>query len=121
MICFLLDEFLRCAPKSLVMAHICFPSMLYLLGEFCHLLVIFDNCLNPDQAPLLVIPYLDLFDTLIVYLKELKKLKKKISRWQKSMRNYPACKELTLYLKETPFNAFANRTDLDQAAHLRAA
>ena len=27
--------------------------------------------------------------------------------------------ELTLYLIETPFNAFANRADLDQAALLR--
>ena len=43
--------------------------MLYLLGEFCLLLVIFDNCLKPDQAPLLVGPDLDLLDTLIVYLK----------------------------------------------------
>ena len=28
---------------------------------------------------------------------------------------------LTLYLKETPFNAFANRADPDQAALVRAA
>ena len=29
--------------------------------------------------------------------------------------------DLTLYLIETPFNAFANKADLDQAALIRAA
>ena len=37
------------------------------------------------------------------------------------MKNYPACRELTLYLIETPFNAFSNKADPDQAALVRAA
>ena len=37
------------------------------------------------------------------------------------MRNYPLGNELTIYLIETPFNAFANRADPDQAALVRAA
>ena len=63
-ICFLLDKFLRCAPKSQVMAHMFSLTPLPARG-ICHLLVIFDDCLNPDQGPLSVCPDLDLFDTLI--------------------------------------------------------
>ena len=33
--------------------------------------------------------------------------------------NYPVGKELTLYLNETRFNAFANKADQDQAALAR--
>ena len=37
------------------------------------------------------------------------------------MQNYPACKELTLFLIEMPLNTFVNRADPDQAALVRAA
>ena len=47
-----------------------------------------------------------------------KLLSKVINRQQKSPL---ARKELTLYLKEMPFNTLANRADPDQAALVRAA
>ena len=64
-------------------------------GNFCSLLITFANSLDPDQ---------DCqkdqdcqFNTLNVFLKEFFKKVNfvKISRRQKSMQNYPACKELT--------------------------
>ena len=47
------------------------------------------------------------FYTLVVFLEEFKFLKKLILKKSQQKTNYPAFKDLTLYLIETPFNAFA--------------
>ena len=62
-------------------------------GDFRRLLIIYANSLDPDQAQQNVGPNLDqLFDTLMVFLKDFfEKVKKIIHRRQKSMQNYPAC------------------------------
>ena len=78
------------------------PTLSPASGNFCRLLITFANSLDPDQARQNVEPDLDpkskLFDTLMVFLKDFFKkkliLKKRIHRRQKSMQNYPACKEL---------------------------
>ena len=69
-------------------------------GDFCRLLITFANSLEPDQAWQNVGPDLDpncltlwwyswkIFFKISIF--------KKIHRWQKSMQNYPACKELEL-------------------------
>ena len=67
------------------------------------LLIPFVNSLDPDQDRQNVCLYLDPnhFDTLIVFLKELKK--KKISRLQKKiMNNFPACRVL-FFLKTSAY------------------
>ena len=78
-------------------------------GNFCSLLITFANSLDPDQ---------DCqkdqdcqFNTLNVFLKEFFKKVNfvKISRRQKSMQNYPACKELTtMYCMHTTDQSRSN-------------
>ena len=72
-------------------------------AKFCRLLITFANSLDPDQAWHNVRPDLDpncltlWWYSWMIVLKKLikkKKKKKKKHRWQKSMQNYPACKEL---------------------------
>ena len=67
------------------------------IGDFCRLLITFANSLDPDQAQQCrVWSGSKLFDTLMVFLKDfLKKLiQRKKNHRQKSIQNYPACKEL---------------------------
>ena len=72
----------------------------YLFAYKCHLLITLANSLDPDQARQNVGPDLDPNClTLMVFLKEFFEtvdFEKKISRRQKSMQNYPACKRLML-------------------------
>ena len=69
-------------------------------GDFCRLLKTFANSLDPDQARQNVGPDLDpncltlWWYSWKIFLKKL--ILKKIHRQQKSMQNYPACKELSL-------------------------
>ena len=67
-------------------------------GDFCHLLITFANSLDPDQAGQNIGPDLDPNClTLWCYSWKIflgKVNLNKIHRWQKSMQNYPACKEL---------------------------
>ena len=61
--------------------------------DFCQLLITFANSLDPAQARQNVGSGSKLFDTLMVYLKVLKKLILKINpQMTKKMQNYPACK-----------------------------
>ena len=71
---------------------------LHASGEFCHLLLIFANSLDPDQAQQNVGPDLDPNClTLIAFLKEIfekANFKKKSEEDKNTMKNYAACKEL---------------------------
>ena len=63
------------------------------------------------------------FSDSVTFLKETfkKLIWKKVSWPQRKHEKSPECEHLTLYLRETPFNAFANIADPDQAALVRAA
>ena len=67
-------------------------------GYFYHLLITFSKSFNPDQAPIELPSWSrsKQFATLIDYLKEFfeKLILKKSADNIKSMKNYPACKEL---------------------------
>ena len=67
-----------------------------LTGDIFHLLITFANSLDPDQDQQDVGPDLDpkLFDSLIVFLKEIfeKVILKKVSKQHKHVKNDPACK-----------------------------
>ena len=77
--------------------HNSFPAS----GDFCRLLITFANSLDPDQARQNVGSDLDPNCLILwwyswkIFLKKL--ILKKINRLQKSMQNYPACKEVTPY------------------------
>ena len=92
-----------------------------LSGYFCHLLVNFvSKQLGPRSGKAEHRSWSGSkpSDTLIVFLKEFFEkvnIEKSVND-NKSMTNYLVCWELTLYLIETPFIAFANRADPDQAA-----
>ena len=84
------------------------------------------NSLDPDQDRRSVRTVLDpnYLSVLNVFLKEFFEkvnFEKKSADDNKGIKNHPACKELTLYRIETPFNSFAKRVDPDQAALVRAA
>ena len=70
-------------------------------SEFCCLLIAFTNSLDPNQDRQNVGPDLDPnYLTFIVFLKEFfEKVEfgKKSADHNKSMKNYPACKELNIF------------------------
>ena len=80
--------------------HVCIVCLilltLYACCDYCHLLTMFANNLDPDQAWKNVGPDLDPGCLpLMIFLKEFKKkIEKKIQQTTKCMKNYPACIEL---------------------------
>ena len=94
---------IRNASIKSVETNMCYNSFLA-SGDFYRLLITFANNFDPDQARKKCRAWSGskLFDTLMVFLKEFfeKVNLKKIHRQQKSMQNYPACKELS---KHNPF------------------
>ena len=76
-----------------------FVNSLSASGDLCRLLITFANSSDPDQARQNIGSDLDSnVLTLMVFLEDFfEKVYLKISRRQKSMQNYPACKENGLW------------------------
>ena len=78
----------------------CIVNSFLASGDYCRLLITFANSLDRDQARQNVQPdpdqnWLTLlwYSWKIFFFLEKVNLKKKLHRQQKSMQNYPACKE----------------------------